>query len=332
MLTGISCQPMVPLSLDWDNPDPRLVWPLPPEPPRIQYIGAIQAGASAVGARAGRGLTSLIMGRNRAMMIKPVAVATNASGLTAVADPAIPTVHCFDFETQKAWQVKQDRRVPLQSPVGVAVGAQGAVYVSDSVQGCVFVFDGGKKLSHTLGEGVLSRPTGLALSPSGERLYVVDTVACRITYFNPDGTFLGAFGERGNQAGQFNFPTHIATTPDGTIWVADSLNFRVQSFRPDGTFVHSFGNAGDGAGDFARPKGIGVDSGGRVYVADAAFENVQIFSPEGVLLLAFGGPGTGPGQFSLPAGLFVDSHNTIWVADSFNQRIQVFRLLEGSVQ
>lgn len=333
MLAAVGLFGQSPSKVDaaWESSDSRIVWPGPPDPARIEYVGAFTNTDTSGAKRKSRRLSRLLLGRKEPEWVKPVAVATNASGLVAVADPTIPTLNFSEGYNGKSWRLKRKFADDLQSPVGVAVDKKGKVYVADSVVGAIFVFDKGKnkKLLSTFGKGDLSRPTGVALSPSQDRLYVVDTIECRIVVFDLSGKKIDSFGERGSGPGQFNFPTYLATMPDGRICVSDSLNFRVQIFESDGTFVSMFGRAGDGAGHFARPKGIGVDSHGQIYVVDAAFENIQIFDVDGNLLLAFGESGTGPGQFSLPCGLFVDSSNNIWVADSFNQRVQVFHLLEN---
>ncbi len=241
----------------------------------------------------------------------------------------MPTVHFFDLERRKYWRLDDDLASLLRSPVGVAVDRTGQVYVADSVQGRIFVFAEGKSLTAEIGMDVLERPTGLALGPSGEGLYVVDTLRCRVVVFRLDGRQVREFGSRGPGPGEFNAPTHIVVGHHGRISVSDSLNFRVQTFDSAGTPIAAFGEPGDAAGTFSRPKGVGADTSGRLYIVDAGFENVQIFDPDGTLLLAFGGPGIEDGEFYLPAGLFVDSRNTIWIADSFNKRVQVFRLIGG---
>jgi sugar lactone lactonase YvrE len=312
----------------WNNPELRLVWPRPPEPPRIEYLGVLRSPTD-LGRKIGltERLIAALFGEDDTAMVKPIAVAKNGKGMLVVADPGVPTVHLFDLERREYERLDGELASLLRSPVGVAVSDTDRVYVADSVQGKVFVFNRRRKLIAELGQGVLVRPTGLALSPGQERLYVVDTVACRVVVFDHAGREVARFGRRGGGLGEFNAPTHVSVGPDGTIGVSDSLNFRVQTFRPDGTPLSTFGEPGDGAGDFARPKGVATDTFGRFYVVDAAFENVQIFDPDGTLLLAFGSPGTGPGEFFLPSGLFLDPTNTVWVADSFNQRVQVFRLL-----
>jgi sugar lactone lactonase YvrE len=312
----------------WDQSGVERAWPQPPERARIAYVGEIRS-PSDLGRRPGfvQQLKTVIFGSEPAPMVRPTAVAVNEAGVLVVADPSFPTVHWFDLEHREYRQVGEDLAEPLRSPMGVAIDANGWVYVSDSVRARVLVFDDDLKFVEELGEDYMARPTGLAFDPREERLYVVDTLACRVFVLDRSGRRLGSIGRRGVGPGRFNAPTFIAVSPDGTLSVSDSLNFRVQRFTADGALIGAFGSPGDRAGHFGRPKGIASDKAGRLYVADAAFENIQIFEPDGTLLLAFGAPGTDPGGFTLPSGVFLDSNETIWVADSYNRRVQVFRLL-----
>jgi sugar lactone lactonase YvrE len=297
-------------------------------PPRIEWLGAIGSAADLQsGSNWLEKLKNLIFGAEPTEMIRPAALAINDERLLVVADPGVPTVHFFDLERRRYDRADDAVAAELVSPVGVALDDQGRAYVADSVQRRIFVLDSEGSLVARLGEGLLERPTGIALDPTRQLLYVVDTLACQVVTLDLSGKEVGRFGQRGAGPGELNAPTFLSVAPDGTLAVADSLNFRVQRFSRDGSPLGAFGQVGDASGDFTRPKGVGTDLRGQVYVADAAFENVQVFGPDGRLLLAFGGPGTGPGGFYLPAGVFVDASNVIWVADSFNRRVQAFRLL-----
>lgn len=298
------------------------------ERPRIEYLGAIHSEED-LGRRPGffERMKTALLGKDPDSLVRPIAVARNRAGMLVVTDPSIPMVHFFDLEGRRYHRLGEKVASQLESPVGIAIDDAGVAYVADSARGRVFVFGPDRELIAELGERDLLRPTGLALGPDQESLYVVDTVACQVVIFDLAGKKLGSFGSRGVGPGQFNSPTFIDVARDGAIIVSDSLNFRIQTFRPDGTFSASFGRPGDGTGHFTRPKGVTSDGEGRIYVVDAAFENIQIFDPDGRFMLPFGEPGTGPGEFILPAGIFLDSENLIWVADSYNQRVQVFRLL-----
>ncbi len=54
----------------------------------------------------------------------------------------------------------------------------------------------------------------------------------RVQKFSPDGTFLAAFGERGNGPGQFTYVTAVAVAEDGSVFAADFGNNRITRWRP----------------------------------------------------------------------------------------------------
>jgi sugar lactone lactonase YvrE len=325
---GSGCAGSVPEIGFWERAGLDHVWPLPPEQARIGYLGAIRSARELAKPRNWlQKLGDRIMGASPMSLVKPLAVARNRKGLLVVTDPSFPTVHFFDLARRDYHWLEDDESAVLAAPVGVAVDDLGNTYVTDSIRRRIFVFDDQRRLVGEIGEGVLERPTGIALGPSQELLYVVDTVACELFVFDTSGRLVRRFGSRGAGPGQLNAPTYVAVSPDGSVAISDSLNFRVQEFTSSGTLLRSFGRAGNSTGDFARPKGVAYDRGGRLYVADGGFDNVQVFGPEGKLLLVFGNSGHGAGQFNLPVGLFIDSSQTIWIADSYNSRVQAFRLL-----
>lgn len=216
----------------------------------------------------------------------------------------------------------------LEMPIGLAVGPDGILYLTDSELRTVAALGKKGELLREFGSD-LQRPTGLALSPAGDRIYVVDTLSHEVAIFDPSGRRLGTIGRRGTGDGELNFPTNVAVDRAGLLYVTDTMNFQVKIFAPDGTPAGKFGRLGDGTGDLSRPKGIGVDSDGHIYVVEGLYDHFQIFDPRGRFLLAVGGTGTGPGRFWLPTSLHIDREDRIYVADSYNNRVQIFQYLKG---
>jgi len=241
----------------WDHPEVVLTWPEHPEAARIEYMGTLRTPAD-LGRKPGlyERIKNAVFGTEQMALLKPIAVAKSAAGVLAVADPSLSVVHLFDLDRREYSQLGEKSAAFLRSPIGVAIDDSGQIYVADSVLGKVFVFDADRNLIAELGEGELTRPVGVALDPTQEHLYVVDTVGCEVLVFDLSGRVVNRFGRRGVGPAEFNSPTFIAVAPDGSISVSDSLNFRIQRFRPDGSLIASFGLPGDGAGHFARPKGI----------------------------------------------------------------------------
>ncbi len=301
-----------------------LVWPQPPDPPRIKFLYAFQEPKDLGLSRSVfKRLWGLIAGKRQWKMARPYAIAVEGDTI-AVADPGVRAVHVFDLARKKYRPIAKAGDEFLESPVGVAIGAD-RIYLADSGLQKVFIFDSrGRYLSSIPG---LARPTGLALDPSTQRLYVADTLKHRIAVFDREGKELFSFGDRGEDTGRFNYPTHLFLKA-GMLFVNDTMNFRLQVFDLDGNKLAAFGTHGNSSGHFAQPKGVAVDEEGHIYVADALFNRVQIFDRRGRFLLAFGQLGGNAGNFWLPAGLFV-AQDRVYVADSYNERIQVFQFLGG---
>ena len=309
---------------------PDLLWPPPPEVPRIHFVNALSSPEDInIQESLSKKILNFIKGRKETPMVNPYGVLLDSDHRLYVVDSFCKCVHVFD-EEQNDYYTFPNGEVSLSFPIGVAADMDGNVYVTDSASGVVRVFsDHGKTYVKDIGKNFLERPTGVAVNRKTGELLVVDTVSSQIIRYDiQDHAFKGTMGKTGTEPGMFNFPTNIFVSRSGNIFVTDSLNFRIQIFTPEGIFIHSFGKAGDGPGYFSRPRGVAVDSGGNIYVVDALFDNVQIFNEGGDLLMAFGGPGNSYGEFWLPSGIYIDSDDKIYVADSYNNRIQVFQYLK----
>jgi sugar lactone lactonase YvrE len=311
-------------------PEPPVVWPKPPDPPRVRYVGELKSSADLGAAKpASQVLREVFYGPEApSPLVKPHAVAISADGnRLAVADTDIACVHVFDLASRAyrlitAWGAPHHR---FESPTGVAWDGQ-TLWVTDSRLHAVAII-GPTGTGRLIGADCLLRPAGLAFCAATGRAYVADSVAHAIVAFDRQGQEVLRFGKQGSGPGEFNFPLQIACGPDGTLVVADALNFRIQRFSSDGTPLNAFGRKGDAPGDFALPKGVAVGPDGNIWVVDAQFENLQAFTPSGELLMFIGQEGQGPGEFWLPAGICIDSKRRMWIADTYNRRVQVFELL-----
>ncbi len=310
-------------------PDPQvsLVWPSPPDIPRIRYFRQISGPEDFRSeSRTSRVMRWIAGDVEQEMPLRaPYGVAADGRGRVWVADPESHSVHIYDLAERRSHYLLRAGPDLFLSPVGVAYDPDREyLYVSDSGLNKVFVFNNkGALLGQRQSPDGFSRPGGLALDSQG-RLYVVDVLRGCVEIFSPDGTHLGGL-ECG--AGELNRPSNVTVDQSGRVYVTDSLNFRIVVFGADQKVLASFGEIGDGPGHFARPRGVAVDSQGHIYVSDAAFDNVQVFDLTGNLLLFFGGSGKGPGKFNLPAGLFFDREGRLYVADTYNRRVQIYEYL-----
>ncbi|MDA8084249.1 MAG: 6-bladed beta-propeller [Nitrospiraceae bacterium] len=303
-----------------------LVWPLPPDEPRIRYLDKI-TGSDDVGKQVG--VAESIFGEDtRIGLDKPYGVAVGPDGEIYVTD--LGRILVFDMKKKDYYLLGVDPgmgRVGL--PFGIAVSADNRVFVTDIALKRVFIYKDRKYLNAIGAQGEFDNPTGIALDEKDGLIYVVDSKKHLIDVYSLS-TYqkIRTIGKRGEGDGEFNFPTNIAVDPQGNLYVVDTGNFRVQVLDKNGVFIRSIGKLGDNPGALARPKGIALDSDGHVYVVDAAFQNFQIFDREGHLLLSVGSSGVEPGRFLLPAGMAIDREDRIYVIDQIPASLQIFQYLK----
>jgi len=329
IVLGVGLSGCTPLLRKAEN-TPPLVWPAAPDAPRIAFVTSFSKPED-LGIDRGffQRAADLLFGRDESRLVRPMAVVA-VGDVLYVADPGAKGVHRFDQKQGSHELIHAAGGGPLPSPVALALGEAGEVYVSDSALAAVFVIRPGAKEAVPLALAArLGQPTGIAFDAATRRLFVVDTSAHCVNVFGPDGALVSSFGGRGTGEGEFNYPTLIWRTPQGRLYVTDSLNFRIQSFDDRGRFLAKFGGLGDGSGDLPRQKGVATDHYGHVYIVDSLFHALQVFDDHGRFLLSLGGMGRARGEFWLPTGLFIGADDKIYIADSYNQRVQVLRYIGG---
>ena len=221
----------------------------------------------------------------------------------------------------------------FQGPTDVAIGPSGGLYVTDTWNHRIQVFDEAGRYLFQWGDsgsasGQFRFPIQLAIDSDGN-VYVADADNQRIEKFASDGTYLLQWGSPGSGDGQFLEPEGVAVDASGNVYVADRGNRRMQKFGPDGTYLRQWGRPGTGDGSFVWPCSVAVDDSGYVYVVDREgpsemVNRVQKFTSDGAFVSTWGRYGHGPGQFYDPMDVAVDSNGTVYVGDSMNERVQTF--------
>ena len=141
-----------------------------------------------------------------------------------------------------------DRR-PLSEPFGIAVGPDGAIYLSE----------GG------------DMPAIRRVTADGD----VETLA--------GGT--RGFADGPGSSAAFDTPSHLALGRDGALYVADTGNHAVRRVTPEGdvSTIAGDGTPGSGDGPGARlngPVGVAVGADGRVLVADTYNDRVVVWADQ----------------------------------------------------
>lgn len=248
----------------------------------------------------------------------------------------VPSAQELPYRFVTAWGEKGSAPGQFSDPTGIAV-AGGEVFVADSRNGRIQVFDVDGKLKRAFGKpgkviGELGRPMNLAIR-DGE-LYVPEYFNDRIQVFGLDGTPKRVIGKAGTGPGEFNAPGGVAVAPNGDLLIADFNSQRVQQLKPDGSFVRQWGTTGQigiGAGEFNYPTDAAFGPDDTLYVADGYNDRIQAFGPDGALLRKWGGPfamnifGPFNGWFATITSVTVDRQGHVFAADFYNHRIQKFK-------
>ena len=117
-------------------------------------------------------------------------------------------------------------------PEGICVDAQDRVYVADSCNHRIEIFDRDGKFLRRYGKpgsskGELSYPYDICVD-NGGRQYVCEFGNSRIQVFDSHDQPIEIIGGPGAEPGQFNNPWGVALDSTGNLYVADSQNHRVQ--------------------------------------------------------------------------------------------------------
>lgn len=164
-------------------------------------------------------------------------------------------------------------------PRGIAIGPEGEVYVTDTGNKRVQVFDAQGNYLRAFGgpgagPGQMDEPVGIALSAAGE-VYVADTWNRRIQVFTRDGVFVRQW--RVFAWGTENPEEKPFLAVDGElVYASDPAHGRVLVFDTDGAFRWAL-SSGDAAVGLTFPEGLALEDG-VLYVADAHAQRVLGYS------------------------------------------------------
>ena len=120
-------------------------------------------------------------------------------------------------------------------PSGLAVDADGNLYVCDTLNDRVEIFDADGNFISTYGKngdgpGYFGRPKGVAIDSDGH-IWVADGMQDRVQVFNQQWQLLITFGGHGLLPGQFQGIVNIATDKNNRVFTSEIYPGRVQQFR-----------------------------------------------------------------------------------------------------
>ncbi|OQB15162.1 MAG: Serine/threonine-protein kinase PknD [Firmicutes bacterium ADurb.Bin193] len=210
----------------------------------------------------------------------------------------------------------------LYHPRGLAIDANGSLYIADERNGAVRKVSNGSMTTVT-GNGIengytSSDYTGPAYGQGMYEPMAVAVSSCNLLYFlDTDHHIVRMIDENGN-----------LKTVAGVLEIG------------------SAGGYSDGGGvalnaKFNTPQGIAVDSFGNIYVADTNNHIIRKITKNGEIINIAGQPGVGAfsgdggkatdARLNRPMGLATDSEGNLYIADTHNHRIRKINLSTGII-
>jgi DNA-binding beta-propeller fold protein YncE len=325
----------------------KLVWPQPPEIPRVRYTNYFAGMKIEQTADTKKKPKQTWMDRLAGtqsqdekvtlknfpfQLLGPYGMSVDSKGRLYVADQKVGAIFIFNTETKETELIRNGFEAHFGLINSVAVDDSDRVFVSDGKLGKVMVFNAKHQVENQIKN--LVDPVGLAIDKENRLLYVVDTQQDQVLVYDADSLKplrkIGTAGKKHTLTtpGDFALPTDVAVDKDGNVYVTDTLNWRVEIFDAEGKYIRQFGQHCDAIGCFQRPKGIAVDNDGHIWVVDTGLSLVQAYNSDGALLGFVGGPGRNLGQFNDPMGITIDQNNRMFVSEQYPWgRVQQFRYI-----
>ena len=177
-------------------------------------------------------------------MAEPSGLAIDTQNrLLYVADVELDQVLVYDADTLKLLRKigttghKHELTTPgdLAKPSGVAVDKEGNLYVADTLNNRIEIFDADGQFISTFGKngdgpGYFARPKGVAIDSDGH-VWVADGAQDRVQVFTKEGQLLIAIGGHGLMPGQFQGLVNIAIDKQDRVFTTEIYPGRLQQMQ-----------------------------------------------------------------------------------------------------
>jgi len=227
----------------------------------------------------------------------------------------------------------------LDGPWGVAVGPDGAVYVSGDNSHNVFKITQAGAISQIVdstagGSGAtLLSPREITVSQSTGRVYVAGHNSNNVLRIEPGGAVTKIIDSLGDGLGNsLAGPLGIAVDLNENVYVAGHFTNNVFKIDSDLNVSEVIDVTGDGQGNtLSRPWGVGITSQGEVVVAGHYSDNVLVRLGSGAVTEVLDASGDGSTTLFAPVGIATAVGGVVYVASSGSDAVFQIRPLQSPV-
>lgn len=250
----------------------------------------------------------------------------------------------------------------FQDPEGMAVDAEGNVYVADEDLCRLYMLDKTGKIvaeaRELPGHPHLTTGDSIAVLEPRRIIIISDHYLLELKVVGSTFEAVRRFGQRGKGEEDFEDPEGISVDrSNGDVYATDEDFRRVKVFSKEGKFLRNLPMEHDpeavcvfedrvyvtmskagwvgcyakdgkqlfkfGSKELIEPDFAAVSPDRKLYITDQKGNRIQVFDLEGKFLFTIGKFGRGPGEFDQPEDLAFDSDGNLIVADGDNHRLQV---------
>jgi hypothetical protein len=242
---------------------------------------------------------------------------TNASEVLKVTPAGVVSDYAGSFYSSGySGNGGQATAAQLSSPFGLAIDAEGNLYIADTNNNVV---------------RVVNAQTGI------------------ITNFAGDHT-QGYTGNGGlATAAELENPEGVAVDSNGDVFISDSGNNVIREVTTNGLITTVAGNGTSGysgnggqatAAEMNNPVGLTVDASGNIYVAERFNNVIRMIAPDGIISTVAGDGTSGysgdggqatAAELGNPFDVAVDAFGNLYIADSNNNVIREVSAITGDI-
>ena len=150
-------------------------------------------------------------------------------------------------------------------PRGLTVDGSGEVFIADSLNHRVSVFNSKLQFQSCIGKGFLSYPHDVQLIP--DKVLVLDGSSQCVHFFSRSGDLLTSCVSQGEgQDCLVKEAYFFCLDAEQNIIISDRSNHNVKIVSNSGELLSTIGKEGNNKGEFYRPYGIAISNSGIIFV------------------------------------------------------------------